>query len=210
MYKINFLIISIQIILNILNNHETIVLKIVGKANSGKSSIFIRFTEGIFSTEPIPTIGSDFKTKKISINGRKINYQIWDLHGGEFFRKLVKSYYHGSDAFLIVFDITSRESFDDVKFWICSIRETDFPQPVLIVLAGNKSYLYTERKVTKDEAESFATENGINYFETSAKNNEGLDDVFTYIATITCNNGAKIKHKSVTVDEEESKKSGCL
>lgn len=184
------------------------MLKIVGKVNSGKSSIFIRFTEGTFSTEPIPTIGSDFKTKKITINGRQINYQIWDLHGGEFFKKLVKAYYSGSNAFLIVFDITSRESFDDVKFWICSIRETDFSQPVLIVLVGNKSDLYEERKITKDEAESFAIENGVNYFETSAKNNEGLDDVFTYIATNSCNSDVKIKDKAVTVDEE-SKRSGC-
>ncbi|KAK8870226.1 GTP-binding protein [Tritrichomonas musculus] len=168
-------------------NQEKIVIKIVGQANSGKTSIFNVFNEGTFQINPISTVGPDFANKEINISNHQITLQIWDIHGGENLRNIVKCYYRGSSGFLIVFDITRKESFEDVKFWINSIQETDFPQPVTIALAGNKSDLKENRQVTKEEAELFAAQNDIHYFEISAKNNEGINDVFNYLATQSFN-----------------------
>ena len=123
------------------------------------------------------SIGVDFKLKNIEIDNKKIKLQIWDTAGMEKFRTITTSYYKGAHAFLIVFDITMRESFEHIINWMADIDK--FAKPgVLRILVGNKCDLNGQRVISEDEAKSLSLKYGINYIETSAKETINIESIF--------------------------------
>jgi small GTP-binding protein len=153
---------------------------VIGDSAVGKSCLLLRYTDNKFTETFLTTIGVDFKTKFIDIDGRKVKLQIWDTAGQEKFRSITKAYYRGAHGIMVVFDLSRRETFNQVKNWIDSIRDSS-SEVIDIVLVGNKADL--PRAVQKDEAERLASETGISYFETSAKVGVGVEDAFVKLIT---------------------------
>jgi len=153
-------------------------LLIIGDAGVGKSSILVRFADNIFTPSYITTIGVDFKIRTIELNGKKIKLQIWDTAGQERFRTITATYYRGANGVLFVFDVTEPQTFLNVKKWLSEI--TTHCDEVPRVLVGNKVDA-PNRVVDQKDAEQYASQQNIKYFETSAKSNIGVEDMFTEI-----------------------------
>ena len=111
--------------------------------------------------------------KSIEVDGKKVKLQIWDTAGQERFKNIQASYYKGANGILVVYDITNRESFEHVNSWLIEIEKND-----VVALAGNKNDLEEQRVVTKEEGEEFASINGMDFFETSAKTDYQVQDAF--------------------------------
>ena len=120
--------------------------------------------------------------KNLSIKERNIRIQIWDTAGQEAFRSITRSYYKNSTCAFIVYDITSRKTFDNVVIWLKECKDMCF-KDILIVLVGNKSDLEGRRAVSFEEGRKFAADNQLLFFETSAKDGSNIQEIFTESAT---------------------------
>ena len=121
--------------------------------------------------------------KSIDIGEKSIKLQLWDTAGTEKFRSITTGYYRGANAAFVVFDLTSRQSFDCIGEWIENYYKNSNPDSEKnVVLIGNKSDLVDKREVTQEEIEKFAKDNHIMYFETSAKTGANIDECFYFIA----------------------------
>lgn len=148
---------------------------IIGDANVGKTCIIDRITEDKFDATQ-PTIGALHKTK--TINDTLLD--IWDTAGQERFKSMVPMYYKGAKAIMVAFDITNQNSFEGAKKWFTEIESNT--SNVILVIVGNKSDLESKRVVSMETAKQFADEKKITYYETSAKDNVNVNEVFTFLA----------------------------
>ena len=158
-------------------------LILIGSSGVGKTSILQRYIQKIFNDDYTCTIGVDFFMKSMKIDDKLIKLQLWDTAGTEKFKSITTGYYRGANAAFIVFDLTSRKSFESVSEWIenyYKFSNPDYERHVILI--GNKSDLKNERIITEDEIDDFVKLNKIKYFETSAKNGENIDDTFLFIA----------------------------
>ena len=149
---------------------------IVGDGSVGKTSMVFQYSEQNFQERYIMTIGSNFAIKSLKIGDTKVKIQIWDLAGQKHFSFVRPPFYRGSSGTLYVFDLTRRQSFDNLISWKEEV-ETVINKPSILI--GNKNDLHEDRLITKEEAVSFANEMGaLMYIETSAKTGENLDLAF--------------------------------
>jgi small GTP-binding protein len=156
-------------------------LCVLGDGAVGKTSLIIRHVDKRFVTEYKPTIGFDIalKTMKIQESGVSAELLIWDIAGQAIFEKIREEYLQGTNAAMVVFDLTRKETFDHVKDWLKEL--TTFAGKVPFVLVGNKADL-AEKKVTEEEGKKYAQELGaIDYIETSAKTGQKVEDAFEKI-----------------------------
>jgi small GTP-binding protein len=154
---------------------------IIGDSAVGKSCLLLRFAENKFTENFVMTIGIDFKVRHVEIDDAKVKLQIWDTAGQEKFRTITKAYYRGAHGILLVYDVTSIESFNQTRQWMQSIQE-NMLDPVAVIFVGNKCD--AERTVSKEEAQDLANEFNVEYFETSAKTGEGVDQTFVRLAKL--------------------------
>jgi len=150
---------------------------IVGETGVGKSCLLLRYADNFFSQSYISTIGVDFKIKKLQLNDKMLKLQIWDTAGQERYRTIVASFYRGANGILLVFDVTDPNTFLNCKHWLSEIKKNT-SEGTAIVLIGNKCDQENKRMVDSNEASSFATQNGLKYIETSAKEGTRVDDAF--------------------------------
>lgn len=162
-------------------------LLIIGDSGVGKSSLMNRFSDNIFTESYINTIGVDFKIRTINMDGKMIKLQIWDTAGQERFRTIVSSYYRGAHGIMIVFDITDKETFMNVRMWCEEIKKHAAPN-VRTMLIGNKADFNTKRQVDFTEAKEFADNMNMTYFETSAKTALNVEKSFYELASMLKNN----------------------
>lgn len=160
-------------------------LVMLGTTTVGKSSIVIRLTRESFNSESSSTVGASFMTKQITVDDTRCSLQIWDTSGSERYRSMASMYFQGADAAVVVYDITSRESFDDVTNWLKELKDKG-PAEIVVALVGNKLDLEDKhRAVTTDQGKDFAAQNKIPIFlETSAMTGQGIEEVFQKIAGI--------------------------
>jgi len=156
-------------------------LLLIGDSGVGKTCVLLRFCDSAFSTTFISTIGIDFKIRTIDLDGRKIKLQIWDTAGQERFKTITTAYYRGAMGIMLVYDITSEKSFDNIKNWIRNIEEHASAE-VERMLIGNKCDMQDKRQVTREKGEHLAMEYGIKFMETSAKGNINVDEAFLSLA----------------------------
>ncbi|KAD7479781.1 hypothetical protein E3N88_02917 [Mikania micrantha] len=148
----------------------------------GKSCLLLRFSDGSFTTSFITTIGIDFKIRTIELDGKRIKLQIWDTAGQERFRTITTAYYRGAMGILLVYDVTDESSFNNIKNWIRNI-EQHASDNVNKILVGNKADMdESKRAVPTSKGQALADEYGIKFFETSAKTNMNVEEVFFSIA----------------------------
>jgi len=167
-----------------LNAGYDVLVKIllVGDAGVGKSSLLLRFADDTFTSTFISTIGVDFKIRTVEIGGLRVKAQIWDTAGQERFRTITSSYYRGARGFLLVFDVSDVESFNNLRAWFNEI-EGYASEERTILLIGHKQDMYDQRQVDREVAEKFATEHGMDYVEASAKTGENVDEAFIQLLT---------------------------
>ncbi|KAM8887175.1 ras-related protein Rab-14-like isoform 1-T1 [Spinachia spinachia] len=132
---------------------------IIGDMGVGKSCLLHQFTEKKFMADCPHTIGVEFGTRIMEVNGQKVKLQIWDTAGQERFRAVTRSYYRGAAGALMVYDITRRSTYNHLSSWLTDARNLTNPNTV-IILIGNKADLEAQRDVTYEEAKQFAEENG--------------------------------------------------
>lgn len=182
---------------------------IVGDINVGKTSMLDQFTNSHFDDCYISTIGIDFNVKTVLLEDSvKIKLQIWDSCGQERFRALTRSYYRNAHAILVVYDITSRKSFENAQVWLAEMERYVEPS-VLIVLVGNKTDLYPKRQIQYFEGHELADKKYLEFFETSAKYDNNIQTVFTFIAQKLFTESETKKKRSIILEEERKKKGRC-
>lgn len=167
---------------------KKILLKVIilGDSGVGKTSLMNRYVRNKFSQQYKATIGADFLTKDIEVDGRIVTMQIWDTAGQERFQSLGIAFYRGADACVLVYDVTDPKSFDSLDSWMeefliqASPRNQDsFP----FVCLGNKSDMEANRAVPASKAQSWCQKKGkIPQFETSAKSAVNVEQAFLTVA----------------------------
>jgi len=184
---------------------SSVKLVLLGEAAVGKSSLVLRFVNNDFQENKEPTIGAAFLTQKCQLPTRTIKFEIWDTAGQERFASLAPMYYRNAQSALVVYDLTKPTSLIKAKHWVAELQRQASPG-IVIALVGNKLDLTVQsgaenesaggedgeadgeaaegdaRKVSTKEARSYAEEEGLLFFETSAKEGTGVQEVFTAIA----------------------------
>merc|ERR1712110_968384 len=140
---------------------------IIGNSCVGKSNILLRFSENVFHESFLPTIGVDFKIKNVEVNDKVVKLHIWDTAGQERFKTITATYYKGAHGIILVYDITDRQTFQDIENWLGEIQQHASPN-VAKLLVGNKCDLESERQVKWEEGKQYADSLGIGFLETSA------------------------------------------
>lgn len=166
---------------------------LVGNADIGKTSMLSRFVDDVYSENYVSTIGVDFKIKMLEVNKKDIKMQIWDTAGQDRFRTITSTYYRGSHGIVIAFDITDKESFSNINTWLAEVnRYVNDPQ-IIYMLIGCKSDLEAKRVIPYETAAEYAENNGMLYFEISAKTGKNIDIAFE---SLTVNMIAKSENKN--------------
>lgn len=156
-------------------------LVLLGDMGAGKSSMVLRFVRGQFFDYQESTIGAAFFSQTLALNETTIKFEIWDTAGQERYHSLAPMYYRGAAAAIVVYDVTSLDSFNRAKKWVQELQRQGNPNLVM-TLAGNKADLTAKRKVEQEEAQAYATENGLFFIETSAKTAQNVNELFYDIA----------------------------
>ncbi|VEN48566.1 unnamed protein product [Callosobruchus maculatus] len=155
---------------------------LLGDSGVGKTCILMRFREGRFlAGNFISTVGVDFRTKVVSIDETKVKLQIWDTAGQERFRSVTHAYYRDAHALLLLYDVTNKTSFDNIRAWLGEIKEYA-QDDVVIMLLGNKADCGSERAVRREEGERLAREYNVAFMETSAKSGQNVELAFMAVA----------------------------
>jgi len=154
-------------------------LLLIGNSSVGKSSLLLRFSDEQWlpEDESSATIGVDFRVHKLEVKGRKVKLSIWDTAGQERFRTITSSYYRGAQGIVLVYDVSSRESFDALPRWYSELETYVSPSVVKIVV-GNKVDKEFSRQVPTTEGQAFATRMNSLFIEASAKTAVGVKDAF--------------------------------
>lgn len=156
-------------------------LVLLGDAAVGKSCLVVRFVRDEFFEFQEPTIGAAFLTQTVGLDDATVKFEIWDTAGQERYRSLAPMYYRGAAAAIVVYDITDPDSFAGAQSWVKELQRRGDPN-VVIALAGNKADLENRQKVSLEEAEAYAEENGILHLVTSAKDGTNVKSLFVEIA----------------------------
>ncbi|XP_077107600.1 ras-related protein Rab-37 isoform X3 [Ranitomeya variabilis] len=189
--------------------HKTIL---VGDSSVGKTSLLVQFDQGKFLPGSFTsTVGIGFTNKMVTVDGMNVKLQIWDTAGQERFRSVTHAYYRDAQALLLLYDITSKTSFDNIRAWLTEVHEFAH-KDVVIMLLGNKCDVNSGRVIRTEDGENLAKEYGIPFMETSAKTGVNVELAFMAVAK-------ELKQRSSSPDERkfqihqyiesQKKKSGC-
>lgn len=153
---------------------------LIGDSGVGKSNLLSRFTRNEFNLESKSTIGVEFATRSIQVDGKTIKAQIWDTAGQERYRAITSAYYRGAVGALLVYDITKSVSFENVERWLKELRD-HADSNIVIMLVGNKSDLRHLRSVNTEDAGAYCEKEGLSFIETSALESTNVEKAFHQI-----------------------------
>ncbi|KAF4039065.1 Ras family [Phytophthora infestans] len=177
---------------------------LLGEGRVGKTSILLRYIKGEYDERQVSTLQASYLDKRLLVDNRRVALSLWDTAGQERFHALGPIYYRDADGALLVYDITDAESFRKVRTWVRELRRI-VGDDISICIAGNKSDLHRNRKVPEDEAKRYAESVGAAHFDTSAKLNRGLEDVFVELTRRMLNRtgGKKKKGSALIADDDD-------
>ncbi|CAG9328701.1 unnamed protein product [Blepharisma stoltei] len=188
---------------------------ILGDSAVGKTSLMNQYVTKRFTQQYKATIGADFLTKDLVVDGKPITLQIWDTAGQERFQSLGVAFYRGADCCILVYDITSTKSFESLSSWkdeFISQSNCRDPDNFPFVILGNKLDKEPERKVSNTKASQWCLANGnIPLYETSAKDAINVEEAFQFIAKkALANIKEDVYQPSIEVKKQQKKKKeGC-
>ncbi|KAM5135882.1 ras-related protein Rab-37 isoform 1-T1 [Mantella aurantiaca] len=185
---------------------------LLGDSGVGKTCFLIQFKDGAFlSGTFLATVGIDFRNKVMTVDEQNVKLQIWDTAGQERFRSVTHAYYRDAQALLLLYDITNKASFENIRAWLTEVHEFAH-KDVVIMLLGNKCDMTSARVIRTEDGESLAKEYGIPFMETSAKTGVNVELAFMAVAR-------ELKQRSCQQDEprfqiheyieSQKKRSGC-
>jgi small GTP-binding protein len=160
------------------DSQYAVKIVLAGESGVGKTNLLLRFARGRFNDDSKATIGVEFATKTVDIDGEAVKANIWDTAGQELFRAITAKYYRGANGAMLVYDITSSTSFANVGRWLHELRTHADPN-VPIMLIGNKLDLTDQRSVTTEEGQNFAERERLLFIEGSAKSAANIEQAFT-------------------------------
>jgi small GTP-binding protein len=164
-----------------MSTHPSYKLVVIGDTSVGKSSLVLRQLNDEFYPYQESTIGAAFLTQMFQFGpGQQIKLEIWDTAGQERYKSLVPLYTRGAAIAIVVFDITCRSSFGAAQYWVKELRKGE--DDLIIALVGNKTDMDDQRVVSQAEAESYSLEEGLLYWETSAKTGHNIEKLFNDLA----------------------------
>ncbi|GLT47561.1 hypothetical protein SLA2020_229800 [Shorea laevis] len=170
---------------------------LIGDSGVGKSNLLSRFTRNEFCLESKSTIGVEFATRTLQVEGRTIKAQIWDTAGQERYRAITSAYYRGALGALLVYDVTKPTTFENVSRWLKELRD-HADSNIVIMLIGNKTDLKHLRAVATEDAQSYAEREGLSFIETSALEAVNVEKAFQMILSEIYR---KISKKSLSSEE---------
>ena len=164
------------------NKVENIKIVLIGDAGVGKTCIISRYKENEFNEYMPPTSGASYCQKTIKIGDKKVLLDIWDTAGQEKFRSIGKIFYQKAEAVCLVYDISNKASFENLKnYWYEDLKKHG-REDVIIAVVGNKSDLFESQEVDEKQAKDFAKKIGAFFRLTSAEFNVGINELFKYLA----------------------------
>jgi small GTP-binding protein len=170
-------------------------LIVIGDSGVGKSCLTNKATKNIFEECYNATVGFEFFSFNLRMDGRVIKMQIWDTCGQELYRSLITNFYRNSSLAVMVYSITSKDSYDNVDVWLKELKMHSNPD-AKVFLIGNKIDLENERKVEFEQGVQFAKENGLDLFmESSAKTGLNAQKIFIEAAKVLYADYLKYKEK---------------
>ena len=173
-------------------------LILIGDSCVGKSNILLKYLKNQFNENSKTTIGVEFGTKNIIINNKRIKIQIWDTAGQERYRSITSAYYKGAKGALIVYDITRKNTFDNIDKWITDLK-LNGDKNICIIILGNKSDLIDKREINKNDGIKKAEMYKTAFLETSALNGDNISKAFDeLIEQIVINN------KNIFLDDNKN------
>ena len=145
-------------------------VEVVGDLEVGKTSILKKITQNEFTEDYTPTLGYEFNPYLVKVNDIILKLQIWDMCGNENYRSVLLNLYRNASLGILVYSVTSRESFNNLEKWIAELQKYAFPGSKIILL-GNKCDDEEHRKVSYEEGKNICEKNNLEFFmEVSAKN----------------------------------------
>jgi DnaJ family protein C protein 27 len=152
----------------------------MGSAGSGKSCLIKRYCEERFVTKYIATIGVDYGVKPVKVDGADVRVNFWDLSGHKEFLEVRNEFYKDTQGVLLLYDVSSRESFDELDGWLTEATKYGAnPRELPVVLCANKAD--KKRAVSEDEGRQYAVTRGLTYFETSASSGQNVHEMFDFL-----------------------------
>ncbi|KAF3333327.1 ras-related protein RIC2 [Carex littledalei] len=155
---------------------------LIGDSGVGKSNLLSRFTRNEFNLESKSTIGVEFATRSLTVEGKVLKAQIWDTAGQERYRAITSAYYRGAVGALLIYDVTRHSTFENAERWLRELREHTDPN-IVVMLVGNKSDLRHLVAVPTEDARSFAEREGLYFMETSALESTNVENAFAEVLT---------------------------
>ncbi|XP_043116032.1 ras-related protein Rab-25-like [Puntigrus tetrazona] len=155
---------------------------LIGESGVGKSNLLSRFTKNEFNHDSRTTIGVEFSTRTVQLNGLTIKAQIWDTAGLERYRAITSAYYRGAVGALLVYDISKHLTYESAERWLKELYDHADPH-IVVMLVGNKSDLAAVRSVPTEDAKDFAEKNGLLFMETSALESVNAEAAFNTVLT---------------------------
>ena len=175
-------------------------IMLLGDSSVGKTCFLKRYIDDTFQDVYLSTIGFDYKYKFITLeDGKKIKLQIWDTAGQERFRTIGKGYYKGAHGIILIYDVTSQKSFDSIKTWLNEIK-SEASNKVCVFLVANKIDI-EERLISREDGEEIAKNNNLDFYESSAKDNINVSEVFQDLAEKINEKYQIMKEKGKKLDE---------
>ncbi|KAH8857319.1 Ras-related protein isoform 1 [Schistosoma japonicum] len=153
---------------------------LIGDSGVGKSNLLSRFTRDTFNLESKSTIGVEFATRNVNIDGKVIKAQIWDTAGQERYRAITSAYYRGAVGALLVYDVCVLQSFRNLEIWLKELND-HAEKNIVVMLVGNKCDLRHLRSVGTEDARFFAQQQGLSFIETSALDSTNVEEAFCQI-----------------------------
>ena len=192
---------------------------IVGDTGVGKTNLLMRFSIDSFEQNTKNTIGVDFSAMDLQVKGKKVKVQFWDTAGQEKYRSISSAYYKNSHGAIIVYDVSSRPTFDHVPGWLKELKEYG-EKNMNVFLVGNKRDLIERREVVTENAEELARSLNLDFVELSAKANEHneVNNAFVrfveqIISRVEKDNeqyeAALKREEQISIDKTEKKESKC-
>ena len=183
---------------------------ILGDSTVGKTCFLTRYADNTFQENQMATLGVDYKLKNVKMeDGNTVKLQIWDTAGQDRFHSLTRNYFKGAHSIILLYDITTQSSFDNVSKWIKQIKE-DASEKVVIILVGNKIDLEHKRAIPTEEGEKIAEDFGLIFFECSAKTGKNINEAFNELIKKTVANFSKPAGKGKKLKQNRSDGSkGC-
>ena len=170
----------------------------LGETGVGKTCVILRYSDNKFTKHQMSTVGIDFKIKVIEYKTKQIKLIIWDTAGQERFRNITNQYYNGADGIILIYDVTNRNSFNNVTYWINQITSKSDRTKIGLILVGNKTDDEKSRVITKEEGEILGKNNEIDFMETSAFTNYNIDECFD------CVIDQIIKKKGIVIEQNKT------